>query len=247
MTVLVAVAPPPSGIVPATRVSFTVDGVTAADFTAPILQQVQLTMSTHAGVGLSDVRVAVASMSYATDEYTTSTAYSKLAEVVLLTADITHPSEAERIVGEAVLKTRLPNAAVATAMLLSAGVTASASVRETPVVAAIDADAGSQGTADGSGGGGSGMTIAIVVVCVLVVVVIGCYCYCKWNAAPKAPPTMSYEINPAAGQAAPPPPPGAPQANLPPGWSEHHDPASGRPYYTNATTGETTWLYPSRV
>lgn len=40
----------------------------------------------------------------------------------------------------------------------------------------------------------------------------------------------------------PPPPPSQPQ--LPPGWEQAVDPGSGRPYFANRTTGETSWTPP---
>eukprot|EP00325_Prymnesiales_sp_UTEX-LB-985_P015753 CAMPEP_0174755754 /NCGR_PEP_ID=MMETSP1094-20130205/106411_1 /TAXON_ID=156173 /ORGANISM="Chrysochromulina brevifilum, Strain UTEX LB 985" /LENGTH=58 /DNA_ID=CAMNT_0015961653 /DNA_START=700 /DNA_END=876 /DNA_ORIENTATION=+ len=46
-----------------------------------------------------------------------------------------------------------------------------------------------------------------------------------------------------AGGASPPPPPTG-QMGLPAGWSAHSDPASGRTYFVNKVTGETSWLHP---
>ena len=56
-------------------------------------------------------------------------------------------------------------------------------------------------------------------------------------AGPGAPP----EFN------APPPPPPPPMApsNLPPGWAEGTDPASGQSYYFNSNTGQTQWTQPT--
>ena len=50
-----------------------------------------------------------------------------------------------------------------------------------------------------------------------------------------------------SGGGIPPPPPGSGPGGgaLPAGWREVPDPASGRSYYVNDTTGETTWEKPS--
>ena len=52
-----------------------------------------------------------------------------------------------------------------------------------------------------------------------------------------------------ASMAPPPPPAGPPPGTMaqimPPGWTSAVDPASGRVYYANATTGATSWTYPS--
>jgi hypothetical protein len=40
------------------------------------------------------------------------------------------------------------------------------------------------------------------------------------------------------------PPPGAYGPPLLPGWEQVHDPASGRPYFCNRATGETSWTPP---
>merc|ERR1719379_1781726 len=53
---------------------------------------------------------------------------------------------------------------------------------------------------------------------------------------------------PQPGFAAPPPvaygaPPPGP--SLPPGWEQATDPASGRPYFCNRATGETSWTPPA--
>eukprot|EP00569_Conticribra_weissflogii_P011483 CAMPEP_0171379898 /NCGR_PEP_ID=MMETSP0879-20121228/27919_1 /TAXON_ID=67004 /ORGANISM="Thalassiosira weissflogii, Strain CCMP1336" /LENGTH=364 /DNA_ID=CAMNT_0011890819 /DNA_START=28 /DNA_END=1122 /DNA_ORIENTATION=+ len=42
----------------------------------------------------------------------------------------------------------------------------------------------------------------------------------------------------------PPPPPQPTQPLLPPGWVQTTDPTSGRPYYANPTTGQTSWEPP---
>lgn len=50
-----------------------------------------------------------------------------------------------------------------------------------------------------------------------------------------------------SGTRPPPPPPPQQQLRepLPPGWSEHYDPASGRPFYANDATQETKWDRPA--
>ena len=62
----------------------------------------------------------------------------------------------------------------------------------------------------------------------------------------------SWDVPTMAGMGAggvPPPPPGAPPPGqgaevLPPGWTSAIDPASGRTYYMNTVTNETSWTYP---
>lgn len=49
---------------------------------------------------------------------------------------------------------------------------------------------------------------------------------------------------PGAGVPLFPPPPPPPHPPLPPGWEQAHDPATGRPYYANRSTGETSWEPP---
>lgn len=39
--------------------------------------------------------------------------------------------------------------------------------------------------------------------------------------------------------------PGYGSPGLPPGWEQHPDPATGRPYYCNRATGETSWTPPA--
>ena len=91
--------PPPPQVVAMTRISFSIDG-TPADFPQTVLDNIAIAIATPAGVGITDVRVAVGTYSYGTDQYSASSAYSTLAEGVLLTAEIAHPSETERLVGK---------------------------------------------------------------------------------------------------------------------------------------------------
>ena len=89
-------------------------------------------------------------------------------------------------------------------------------------------------TGEGGGDGGAGGIIAGVVIAIIVVIAIavGLYCFCKGRGgggggggkAPPGPPTLA--------------------GGLPPGWSQAVDPASGRTYYVNANTGETSWETP---
>jgi len=160
--------PPPPQVVAMTRISFSIDG-TPADFPQTVLDNIAIAIATPAGVGITDVRVAVGTYSYGTDQYSASSAYSTLAEGVLLTADIAHPSETERLVGEAALAQALPTAAAASAMLAIAGASG-ITVLETPVIAAIDGD-GLEPPQDS--GGSNGVVIGIVVVIVVLLIVGG--------------------------------------------------------------------------
>merc|ERR1711879_153370 len=53
------------------------------------------------------------------------------------------------------------------------------------------------------------------------------------------------EHSPAPSYGGPPPAYSAQPPPLPHGWEQHHDPASGRPYFRNVATNETTWTPPS--
>ena len=61
-------------------------------------------------------------------------------------------------------------------------------------------------------------------------------------AGPGAPPPKATNT----AVAVPPPPPGPP-SDLPPGWQEAKDPATGVTYYFNPSTGETQWTKPNKV
>jgi len=87
----------------------------------------------------------------------------------------------------------------------------------------------------GDDGGGGGGWVAAVVVLLLVAGGGGGYYYYKKQSAEKE----TYGVAGAGGA-----PPGGPAA-LPPGWTAAVDPASGRTYYSNTMTNETTWELPT--
>jgi len=83
----------------------------------------------------------------------------------------------------------------------------------------------------------------------LIVAAGGYYIYKKRR---KQNPIMSAQVgggtrSVAMNVAVPPPPPGPPPSGaglLPPGWTPQVDPASGRAYYYNMQTGESSWTAP---
>mmetsp|Transcript_86240 Transcript_86240/g.136116 ORF Transcript_86240/g.136116 Transcript_86240/m.136116 type:complete len:214 (+) Transcript_86240:68-709(+) len=70
----------------------------------------------------------------------------------------------------------------------------------------------------------------------------GKYYYCN-----RATAETSWTPPPVAAMPAALPPQPAPvsSAGLPPGWETTADPATGKPYYFNRATGETTWVAPA--
>lgn len=95
-----------------------------------------------------------------------------------------------------------------------------------------------------NGGGGddaNGGVIATIIILVLLAVGAGVgYLYYKNKSEDGG---SGY----GSGGGIPPPPPGSGPGggSLPAGWREVPDPSSGRSYYVNDTTGETTWEKPS--
>jgi len=90
---------------------------------------------------------------------------------------------------------------------------------------------------DVSEGGGSSVGVVIGVICgVLAFLIIG---YCLYKRMKSGGGGVSLQGKP--------PPPGAESgaAGLPAGWSAAVDPTSGRTYYVNATTGQTSWEPPA--
>lgn len=88
---------------------------------------------------------------------------------------------------------------------------------------------------DATPGGSSAVGIAIgVTIAVVVVLIIGCVCYFRNKSGGGA-----------KGSTPPPPGSDAGAAGLPPGWSAAVDPGSGRTYYVNASTGQTSWEPPA--
>jgi len=92
------------------------------------------------------------------------------------------------------------------------------------------------------GGGGNGATVAIVIVSILIVLGAGFY-FCYWRPRRQAAATPK-EFTGTGTVPPPPPPPAEGQEMLPPGWSRAFDPASGRPYYINANTMQSSWTPP---
>lgn len=92
-------------------------------------------------------------------------------------------------------------------------------------------------TRSSGGGGGNGGVVAVVVILILVALAAGGYFFYKRSAGADSP-TFS-----------PSPPPGASGGGsgggLPAGWREVPDPASGRSYYVNDSSGQTTWDKPT--
>ena len=87
--------------------------------------------------------------------------------------------------------------------------------------------------ADDGGGGSSAAGAAVgVVIALLVVAAIGYYLYTKKG-------SMGGMKGPTLGGGG-----GGGGGRLPPDWTEANDPSSGRAYYVNAKTGETTWERP---
>ena len=108
------------------------------------------------------------------------------------------------------------------------------------------------GNAAGDDGGGGSMGVAVGVVAVILLGGGFWYRYFREPSPGKPPvevklavPAGRWESEPA--QPPPPPRPPAGPEDLPDGWSEVLDPASGRNYFYNAATGESTWLRPSFV
>mmetsp|Transcript_60601 Transcript_60601/g.100628 ORF Transcript_60601/g.100628 Transcript_60601/m.100628 type:complete len:348 (+) Transcript_60601:116-1159(+) len=106
---------------------------------------------------------------------------------------------------------------------------------------------------EGSKGGSSVLIAGLVVAALVVLAAGGCYYY-YYHTRPKSKP-MATQVTGgwAAGanvqactSAIPPPPPPPPGVlALPPGWSTATDPASGRVYYLNAATGQSSWTNPA--
>jgi len=92
---------------------------------------------------------------------------------------------------------------------------------------------GSPGTLGGGDGGMPGGVVFLLVVLILCTLGGGVY-YCRTRCNGDAPPPPSEFF--------PPPPP--PPTGLPAGWVEMADPSSGRSYFYNCDTGETTWTKP---
>ena len=192
--------------------------------------------------------VSVSSVSFASDDYSTSNTYTPLVSRALVEAAILHdPSLAgatDATLAVSRLRDAMPTAAAATALLASVGV--SLNVLESPAVANSDQPLGG-GVSGGGGedGGGGGMAAVIVI----VLLVLGCGAAYYVNSTAKGKPVTAsqemYGMNP-SHSSAPPPPPSVGHA-LPPGWSKAEDPASGRTYYINAASGETTWHHPAAV
>merc|ERR1712070_351672 len=67
-------------------------------------------------------------------------------------------------------------------------------------------------------------------------------CYAPQAVQPQYQPQQQYQAAPPP----PPPPPAYPKAE-PSAWKEYQDPSTGKPYYHNETTGETTWDKPTHM
>lgn len=101
---------------------------------------------------------------------------------------------------------------------------------------------GNQGT-DGGGGNAAGPVIGVIVGLAAVGGFVYWFKKVRGKAAgPGAPPPKATNT----AVAVPPPPPGPP-SDLPPGWQEAKDPATGVTYYFNPSTGETQWTKPNKV
>lgn len=83
--------------------------------------------------------------------------------------------------------------------------------------------------ADSGGGGGGSAAGAAVGVIVALLVIGGIVYFVMKNKGKGGGPTLGG---------------GGGGGKLPPGWTEANDPSSGRAYFVNANTGETTWERP---
>ena len=276
--------------VPATfesRVSFTVSGDASAISEADKTSIVS-TIASTAGVATSAVRLSIGTISYGTDVYTSSSAYSELATGaprlrthararrcmrahavwrhtlplgmpragvllsatlshatmhmhmpragVLLSATISHATDGERRAAVSRLRGAMASAAQASSLFAAVGVT----VVEVPVVTQIGLVAELDDDDDDDSTGMIGFAAVLAVGGALG------YLYAKQaKAAKPATPsaTATYEVNAVSHQPAP--PAGGDDATLPAGWRSVTDPQSGRQYYANSATGETTWTHPA--
>ena len=121
---------------------------------------------------------------------------------------------------------------------------------DSPAIAELDViPDNAKSSGGGSDDGGSGGVIAAVVIVLLLLIGGFVYYQHQQKKTPPAAPPM-YEVNEISAQggdkpSVPPPSAGMAVQGLPAGWTQAVDPASGRPYYVNTSTNESSWYHPS--
>ncbi|KAL1508369.1 hypothetical protein AB1Y20_004479 [Prymnesium parvum] len=98
-------------------------------------------------------------------------------------------------------------------------------------------DAGTTPGGNNSGDGGGGTVIAVVAgLAAVCAVLLAFYFFKRRSASPNSPPKPFTGVSVSR-----------PAGGLPPGWTSAVDPASGRTYYSNPMTNETSWEPPAAV